>query len=143
MGRDTRYAAALLLAVIFFCFFMYSWAGISPGFRPAHAVEPSPSQARIMAPSLASPGVVETSPSPSPILPSNDIRGLIPGFPVNINSASLDDLMLLPGIGPATARRIIEKRASLGGFTSVAQLTEVKWIGKVKLDKIRNLVTVD
>jgi competence protein ComEA len=121
MRRDARYGAALALAAIFFCFFMYSRTGVYLESRPAHTVEPSTAST----------------------LPSGDIRGLIPGFPVNINSASLDELMVLPGIGPATARRILEKRAYSGGFTSVEQLTEVKWIGKVKLDKIRELVTVD
>ena len=72
-----------------------------------------------------------------------DIRGLIPGLPVNLNTATVDELAMLPGVGDVTAKRIIAARRSLGGVTSVDQLTEVKWIGKVKLDKIRRLVTVD
>jgi len=46
----------------------------------------------------------------------------------------------LPGIGEKTARRIVEKRAELNGFRRVDDLTEVKWVGKVKLEKIRGLV---
>ncbi|MBI5491707.1 MAG: helix-hairpin-helix domain-containing protein [Deltaproteobacteria bacterium] len=67
---------------------------------------------------------------------------MLPGFPIDINTATAEDLALLPGIGPKTAARILEKRKELGGFTSVDQLTEVKWVGKVKLEKIRNLVTI-
>ena len=55
----------------------------------------------------------------------------------------MEELTALPGVGDATAARIIEKRRELGGFASVEQLTEVKWVGKVKLDRIRDLVTVE
>lgn len=51
--------------------------------------------------------------------------------------------MMLPGIGEKTAIRIIEKRTELNGFRSVDDLTEVKWIGKVKLERIRGLITVN
>ncbi|MBI1912545.1 MAG: helix-hairpin-helix domain-containing protein [Deltaproteobacteria bacterium] len=64
-----------------------------------------------------------------------------PGFPININTASKEELMILPGIGEKTAVRILEKRAEIGSFTSVDQLTDVKWIGKVKVEKLRGLVT--
>lgn len=65
----------------------------------------------------------------------------LPVFPIDLNKASVHELTLLPGIGEKTARRIVEKRAELKGFRSVEELTEVKWIGKAKLDKIRDLVT--
>lgn len=74
--------------------------------------------------------------------PVKALEPILPGFPIDINAATKEDLALLPGIGPKTAERIIEKRKELGGFNSVDQLTAVKWIGKVKLGKIRNLVTV-
>ncbi len=74
--------------------------------------------------------------------PAEKAGGILPGFPIDINTATEEDLALLPGIGPKTAARILEKRKELGGFTSVDQLTEVKWVGKVKLEKIRNLVTI-
>lgn len=65
-----------------------------------------------------------------------------PGFPIDLNAASIGELKLLPGVGEKTAARIIEKRAELNGFRSVDELTEVKWIGKVKLEKIRPFVTI-
>lgn len=61
---------------------------------------------------------------------------------IDLNSATKEDLMTLPGIGTKTAGRIIEKREELGGFKSVDDLTEVERIGKVKLERLRGLVTV-
>ncbi|MBI5643065.1 MAG: helix-hairpin-helix domain-containing protein [Deltaproteobacteria bacterium] len=66
-----------------------------------------------------------------------------PGFPIDINTATKEELMVLPSIGDKTAARIIEKRRELGGFRSVDELTGVKWIGKVKLGRIRHLITVN
>lgn len=65
-----------------------------------------------------------------------------PGFPIDINTATKDDLMLISGIGEKTAERIMEKRAELGGFRSIEDLLEVKYIGKSKIEKIRPFVTV-
>ncbi len=62
--------------------------------------------------------------------------------PVNLNTATLDQLDTLPGVGPATAQAIIDERERRGGFRSVDDLLEVRGIGPAKLDAIRDLVTV-
>ena len=56
---------------------------------------------------------------------------------VNINTADVDALMELPGVGEATARAIIENREQLGPFTSVDDLLRVSGIGEKKLERIR------
>ncbi len=61
---------------------------------------------------------------------------------ININDAGVDELVKLPGVGRATAARIIEYRRKNGPFKSVEELVRVKGIGPKKLSKIRALVTV-
>lgn len=65
-----------------------------------------------------------------------------PSGPVNVNSAGADRLQSLPGVGPATARAIIEHRQRNGPFASVDDLLEVPGIGPAKLEAMRGLVTV-
>lgn len=61
---------------------------------------------------------------------------------VNINTASEAELDTLPGVGPATARAIIEHRNKHGGFKSVDELLLVKGIGEKKLANLKPLCTV-
>lgn len=60
---------------------------------------------------------------------------------ININTATAEDLMLLPGIGELTAQKIIDYRETNGPFTSIANLTEVDGIGEGTLNKIRDYIT--
>lgn len=62
--------------------------------------------------------------------------------PLNINSATAEQLDSLPGIGPAIAAAIIEHRERIGGFSSVDGLLAVSGIGPSKLEQIRDLVAV-
>ena len=62
--------------------------------------------------------------------------------PVNINTASKQELMTLPGVGAVVAERIIAYRAKVGSFTSCEELRKVKGIGKRKLEQLLPLVTV-
>jgi competence protein ComEA len=64
------------------------------------------------------------------------------GQPVNVNTASADELDTLPGVGPATAEAIISHREQNGPFTSVDQLLDVRGIGDAKLEQLRDLVVV-
>jgi competence protein ComEA len=59
---------------------------------------------------------------------------------INLNTATLDQLDSLPGIGPSLAQRIIEYRTNSGPFQSVDDLLKIKGIGQSLVDKIRELV---
>lgn len=65
-----------------------------------------------------------------------------PSGPVNVNSASADELDSLPGVGPATAAAIIAHRDQYGPFGSIEDLADVRGIGPSKLDALSGLVTV-
>jgi competence protein ComEA len=60
---------------------------------------------------------------------------------VNLNTATANDLETLPGVGPATAQRIVNWRTQHGQFTSVDDLREVGGIGDARLATLRDLVT--
>ena len=62
--------------------------------------------------------------------------------PVNINTATAEELQTLPRIGPAMAQRIIAWREAHGGFRSVDELDAVPGIGPSMLENLRPLVTI-
>jgi competence protein ComEA len=62
--------------------------------------------------------------------------------PVDLNSATADQLDALPGIGPATADAIVRDREAHGAFRSIDDLARVRGIGPAKLEQLRELVTV-
>jgi competence ComEA-like helix-hairpin-helix protein len=61
---------------------------------------------------------------------------------VDLNLADEGALLELPGIGPARARAILDYRRSHGSFRSVAQLLQIKGIGRALLRQLRPLVTL-
>ncbi len=61
---------------------------------------------------------------------------------VNLNSATVDQLETLPGIGRKTAERIIEFRQRNGGFKKIEELMNVKGIGEKSFLKIKPLIAV-
>ncbi|PKL83865.1 MAG: hypothetical protein CVV24_02625 [Ignavibacteriae bacterium HGW-Ignavibacteriae-3] len=62
---------------------------------------------------------------------------------INLNKAGAAELNRLPGFGPKSVAAIIEYRSKKGGFKSINELLNIKGIGIKKLDKIRNLITLD
>lgn len=55
---------------------------------------------------------------------------------VNVNTATVEELQLLPGIGESRAKAVIAMRKQRGGFKSVSELTDVKGIGEAALAKL-------
>lgn len=61
---------------------------------------------------------------------------------ININTASVSVLQMLPNIGPVLAQRIVDYRTQNGNFTAPEDLLQVEGIGKVRLEEIRNYITI-
>jgi len=61
---------------------------------------------------------------------------------VNLNSATAEELRLLPGVGRARADAILAIRKRRGGFKSLDELTQVKGIGKAMLERLRPHLTL-
>ncbi len=61
---------------------------------------------------------------------------------IDLNTATVEQLDVLPGVGPATASAIVEYRTGKGRFRSVTELLEVPGIGEAKLARIRSRVKV-
>ena len=60
----------------------------------------------------------------------------------DLNSATLEELDGLPGVGPATAQAIVTYRQQHGSFRSVDELAQVKGIGPAKLAQLKDHVSV-
>lgn len=65
-----------------------------------------------------------------------------PVAPVDLNSATVEQLDALPGVGPVTAAAIVAWRSANGRFSTVDQLGEIDGIGPARLEKLRPLVRV-
>lgn len=63
-------------------------------------------------------------------------------YPVNLNSATYDELITIEGIGDARANQILQYRDAIGGYSSVEQIKEISGIGEATYNQIAPYLTV-
>jgi competence protein ComEA len=76
----------------------------------------------------------------SPASAGAEAGAATPGGRVHLNTATLEELDALPGVGPVTAQRILDYREQKGAFQSVDELDAVSGIGPARLEQLRELV---
>lgn len=74
--------------------------------------------------------------------PSAETRQAQPGFPIDINTATAEELTALPGIGEVLAGRIVSYREQYGFFLSTEELMDVAGISEKKYEAIKEYVAI-
>lgn len=141
---EKRYAAFFLLAVSFLIVFFIK----TPDWLPFFHHGPNTADNGALTAGMDAVHSVEVRPPVKRSIRNGGGKAvsrkvIFPGFPIDINSATRHELMMLPGIGEKTADRIVEKRDELGGFQSAEDLMEVKGIGPGKYERMRGLITAE
>jgi len=115
--------------------------GYTPRADPDHInlAEPVEDGLQIQIPAIPTPRPTNL---PGTLTPADHENTAADGFVLNINTADAPALERLPGIGPATAKKIVDYRDSYGYFNSIEDLLRVSGIGPAKLEQIKDLVTV-
>lgn len=67
---------------------------------------------------------------------------MVLGKLMDINTITIDELKLIPGVGDKTARKIFDKRIELGGFKNLDKLSEIDGLGNKKIEVIKKYVEV-
>lgn len=114
-----------------------SHPGFAPGLKSLIAELPAPSD------SSAPAGLGSPEPSGREQGFAGQSKKYFPAHKVDINRASQQALEKLPNIGPAMAKRIIEYRATSGGFKKVEELRKVKGIGAKRMSQLAEHVKVE
>jgi competence protein ComEA len=112
---------------------------VSDGEQIVVGIAPAKGQPAALGSSVSSGAAAATSVVPSKPAPSTTTRR---GEVLDLNTATVQQLDGLPGIGPVTAAAIVAWREANGRFSSVDQLAEVDGIGPARLEKLRPLVRV-
>lgn len=94
--------------------------------------------------SISSDNFYEEDDPPQPERPSSKEESPKPdpNAIININTASLEELCTLDGIGPVLGQRIIDFRTNSGGFTQIEEIMAVSGIGEKKFAAIRDRITI-
>ena len=109
---------------------------LADGEQIVVGIAPAPGEPKTLGSGVSSPQSQSNAPTSSnPAIPGGQEL-------VDLNSATVEQLDKLPGVGPVTAAAIVAWRDANGKFTSVDQLAEVDGIGPARLEKLRKLVRV-
>jgi competence protein ComEA len=111
---------------------------VGDGEQIVVGLAPVPGQPRPLGSSVAS----GASPAPGPAGPVSGTTKPKAGEVLDLNTATVEQLDALPGVGPVTAAAIVAWRQANGKFSSVDQLADVEGIGPARLEKLRPLVRV-
>ena len=119
--------ASIAVTVLTLIAMVFYFAGSRSAARPVtvSAQTPQPSQSAAQAPSSSAPADTGEA------------------FPIDLNTATREELMRIPDIGEKRAQAILDHRAENGPFTYVEDLREVPGIGEVILNNMMDYVTVN
>lgn len=147
--HGARWVAALLVSGVGLVGVGYSLAT-----KPTPAPQPVVFVPQQVAPRAGTPGVAAPPRAPSASEPEPaqataiaepaypPVPKLEAGMTLDINTATAEQLQLLPGIGPSRAAAIVEDRASKGPFRTVEDLARVSGIGPVTVENVRPYVRI-
>ncbi len=97
---------------------------------------------KLIIPAAGTPAVLPLASQPTTSKSKSSAQAT-PGAPVNINTATLDELQTLPGIGATRAQQIIDYRQAHGGLKTIDEIQNVTGIGPATYEKLKDLITVN
>lgn len=139
----------ILITAVFLSFALGFFLGRNTGHSPvrlATVTEAETQTSPALTEAATNPAVTETEAGEAPVTLSatEPAESTTPGSGrININTATVQELDTLPGIGPVLAQRIYDFRQANGPFSTVEELIRVSGIGEKKLEAILELITVE
>ncbi|MFI7338073.1 helix-hairpin-helix domain-containing protein [Streptomyces sp. NPDC050085] len=118
-------------------------ARVADALRAAGGIRPGADTAGLNRARLLMDGeqvLVGAPAAPAAVAPGGAAGAAAPAGPIGLNTATVDQLDTLPGVGPVLAQHIVDYRTEHGGFRSVDELREVNGIGDRRFEDLQKLV---